>query len=400
MILDYDRTKSSRELAQKFMDSQYFDFRGYVLHEREIRRLITDNKARAAVVIPPRFHERLTSGQPASVQSIIDGAIPARAETVGGYVSSVIGSFSVQRVTHYLAFKHGTTPADAAALTNPVQVQVRFLYNEAMTSRWAVGPGCIMTVLAFIPPILASVGVVREKENGSIDNVYSSTLRRSEFVLGKLIPYALISTISFFLLFTVALLVFDVPFRGSPIAFSVTGMLYVTCTTMMGMIISFFVRSQIAAVILAVLITLIPTLQYSGMIVPLSSLSEAGQFQARMLPSSYFYEAIQASFLKGTGFAGLLNSIAALSIYSLVLYVLCCLKFRQEAQIMSRPKHESPTLLWCWRLGVVCRKELVQFVRKLDPRVVHAVRIHDDGVSECYRDQSRAEERRPSRDRS
>lgn len=330
VILDFDRTQFSRELSHKFKDSQYFDFKGYVDHEREIQRLITDNKARAAIVIPPRFDERLRAGQTVRIQTIIDGAIPTRAETVGGYVSSVIASFSSQQVIEHVARSHGITPSAASALANPISLQTRFLYNEAMTSRWIIGPGCIMTVLAFIPPILASVGVVREKENGSIDNVYSSTLTRPEFVLGKLIPYVLISSISFFVLFATSLLVFQVPFRGSPLAFSVTGILYVTCTTMMGMIISFFVRSQIAAVILAVLVTLIPTLQYSGMIVPLSSLSETGQIQARLLPASYFFEAIQASFLKGTGFAGLQGSIAALLIYSIVLYMLCCLKFSKR----------------------------------------------------------------------
>lgn len=330
VILDFDRSRSSRELSHQFRDSQYFDFIGYVDQERDIRRLITDNKARAAIVIPPRFHENLRCGRPARVQTIIDGAIPARAETVGGYISSVIASFSRRQVTQHVAFQRGITPSAAQAIVNPISLQTRFLYNEAMTSRWAIGPGCIMTVLAFIPPILASVGVVREKENGSIDNVYSSTLTRPEFVLGKLIPYVLISTISFFVLFATTLLVFQVPFRGSPITFSVTGILYVTCTTMMGMIISFFVRSQIAAVILAVLATLIPTLQYSGMIVPLSSLSPAGQFQARMFPASYFYEAIQASFLKGTAVTGLSGPIAALLIYSLVLYALCCWKFTKR----------------------------------------------------------------------
>lgn len=330
IILDFDRTQFSRELSHKFIGSQYFDFRGYVDHEREIQRLITDNKARAAIVIPPGFDERLRSGQPANVQTIIDGAIPSRAETVGGYVSSVIASFSSRRVAEHVASTRGITPSAASALANPISLHTRFLYNEAMTSRWAIGPGCIMTVLAFIPPILASVGVVREKECGSIDNVYSSTLTRPEFVLGKLIPYVLISSISFFILFATSLVVFQVPFRGSATAFSVTGILYVTCTTLMGMIISFFVRSQIAAVILAVLVTLIPTLQYSGMIVPLSSLSESGQIQARMLPASYFFVAIQASFLKGTGFAGLQGSIAALLVYSLVLYTLCCFKFSKR----------------------------------------------------------------------
>lgn len=330
VVLDYDRSQSSRELAHKFKDSRYFDFKGYVQHERDILRLITDNQARAAIVIPRKFHERLKSGRPVKVQTIIDGSIPSQAETVSGYVSSVIAYFSNIQLTAYISRRRGISQAAARGVTQPISLHTRFLYNEAMTSRWVIGPGAIMTVLAFVPPILASVGVVREKENGSIDNVYSSTLRREEFVLGKVIPYVLISSISFFMLWILALLLFDVPFRGSPLLFAITGILYVTCTTMLGIIISFFVNSQIAAVILTVLVTLIPTLQYSGMIVPLSSLSDAGRFQARLLPASYFFEAIQASFLKGIGLSGIWHVILALSIYSLALFAFCCLKFSKR----------------------------------------------------------------------
>ena len=330
VILDDDRTEMSRELAHKFRDSRYFDFKGYVRHERDIRRLITDNEARAALVIPNRFDERLRSGRPAQVQTIIDGSIPSQAETVSGYLSSVIAHFSAQQLARYVSRHWGISHAAAAGATRPISLHTRFLYNEAMTSRWAIGPGSVMTVLAFVPPILASVGVVREKENGSIDNVYCSTLRREEFVLGKLIPYTMLSSISFFMLWSLALVIFQVPFRGSPLLFALTGILYVTCTSMMGMIISFFVRSQIAAVILAVIVTLMPTLQYSGMIVPLSSLSEVGQFQARLLPASYFYEGVQASFLKGVGLSGMWHVIVALTIYSLVLYALCCFKFSKR----------------------------------------------------------------------
>lgn len=330
VILDYDRTEMSREFAHKFKDSRYFGFKGYVRHERDIRNLITDNKARAAIVIPSRFHERLRSGRPAKVQTIIDGSIPSQAETVSGYVSSVIAHFSSQRLAQYVSDERGLSNAAATGMIFPISLHTRFLYNEAMTSRWAIGPGAVMTVLAFVPPILASVGVVREKESGSIDNVYSSTLRRDEFVLGKLIPYVLLASINFFVLWSLALIVFHVPFRGSPWLFALIGILYVTCTTMMGMFISFFVNSQIASVLLTVIVTLIPTLQYSGMIVPLSSLSESGRLQARMLPASYFYEAVQASFLKGVGIEAIWHVLVALSLYVSVLYLFCCLKFSKR----------------------------------------------------------------------
>ena len=247
---------------------------------------------------------------------------------MAGYVSSVIRSFSSKKVAAHLAKARGSTDVDK--LLEPVQLNTRFLYNEAMTSRWAIGPASIMTVLAFVPPILASVGVVREKESGSIDNVYASTLRRSEFVLGKLIPYALLASINFFILWVFALVVFQVPFRGSPALFAVIGVLYVICTTMMGIAISIFTSSQIAAVLLSVLLTLIPTLQYSGMLVPLSSLSDSGYVQARMLPGSYFYEAVQASFLKGVGLSAVWHSVLALTVYALLLFAFCCWKFTKR----------------------------------------------------------------------
>lgn len=329
VILDYDRTMTSRELAYKFRDSGYFDFKGYVRHEQDIQRLLTDTKARAAIVIPSRFHELLEADRPAKVQTIIDGSIPSQAETVKAFVSSVIASFSSKNVAKHIALKHGVSNGTDDFL-EPIELNTRFLYNEAMTSRWAVGPSSIMIVLAFVPPILASVGVVREKECGSIDNVYSSTLSRSEFVLGKLIPYVLLASINFFVLWAVALTVFRVPFRGSPALFAVIGVLYVTCTTMMGIAISFFTNSQIAAVLLSVMMTLIPTLQYSGMLVPLSSLSNSGYVQARLLPGSYFYEAVQASFLKGVGVGAVWHVVLGLTIYALLLYTFCCLKFTKR----------------------------------------------------------------------
>lgn len=160
VVLDYSRSSMSRELAHKFKDSRYFDFRGYVEHEKEIQRLITDNKARAVIVIPSEFQERLKSGRPATVQTIIDGSIPSQAETVSGYVSSVIEHFSSRQLADYIAHERGMTSVAASGMILPISLHTRFLYNEAMTSRWAIGPGSIMTVLAFVPPILASVGVV------------------------------------------------------------------------------------------------------------------------------------------------------------------------------------------------------------------------------------------------
>ncbi len=330
VIVDYDHTRLSRELGHKFIHSRYFAFRGYVADERQVASLIVSNRVRAAIVIPPQFQQGLRDGQTVTVQTIIDGAIPMRAETIKGYSASVIEDFSRRQLAAHLVRRGAMSAEAAAGMLQPVALHPRFLYNEAMRSRWAIGPGALMLVLALVPPVLTSVGVVREKESGSIDNVYASTLRREEFLLGKLLPYAALATINLFVLWGIVVWVFQVPFRGNPLLFAIVGVLYVLCTTLIGMVISFWVRTQIAAVIITVLLTMIPTIQYSGMLVPLSSLSDSGRMHARLLPASYFYEAMLASFLKGVGLEVIWPDIVALSVYVVLLFLFGYFKFTKR----------------------------------------------------------------------
>ncbi|KXJ49417.1 MAG: ABC transporter permease, partial [Cycloclasticus sp. Phe_18] len=195
-ILDQDRSAMSRDYLHLFIDSRYFDYQGDVEHEKEIDNLIADSKIRFAIIVPPKFQETLLSGRPIAVQSLIDGTFPFRTSTSKGYVAAINNAFNTQLLTAYVTQRMGITPEQATALVSPIKIEIRYLYNQEIKSIWSIAPAMMMFILLMTPPFLTALGVVREKENGSIYNIYSSTVTRGEFLVGKLFPYVVISSIN------------------------------------------------------------------------------------------------------------------------------------------------------------------------------------------------------------
>ncbi len=318
-ILDEDRTPLSREYAHKFIASRYFDFRGYLQHEGELDGLVLGSRVRAVLVIPPDFQRDLHRGRTVAVQSIASGTVVQQAETVGGYIEATTAAFSREVAAVHLARERGLTRAAAETRLAPIRLQVRFLYNEPLDSRWNIVPGIMMIILMFTLPLLTAVSIVREKETGSIDNVYASTLTAGEFLTGKLLPYWLLAIFNGLLLWAIVTQIYLVPFRGSPWVFVLALMLFALCNTAMGLIVSLLVRTQIAAILTMMVLTLIPAVLFSGVFTPLESLGVAGRFQSRLLPATYFYEIAQVSFLRGLGFEAARGPLFMLAIYASVL---------------------------------------------------------------------------------
>ncbi|RLA55690.1 MAG: ABC transporter permease, partial [Gammaproteobacteria bacterium] len=188
-VLDQDRTAMSRDYLHLFMDSRYFDYKGHVLNERELEPLLADSRIRFAIIIPPGFQEGLKAGRPVAVQSLIDGTFPFRTSTSKGYVIAINAAFNGKLLAGFISQKMGIPSEQAAALVQPIQLQLRYLYNQELKSTWSIAPAMMMFILMMTPPFLTALGVVREKENGSIYNIYSSTVTRAEFLAGKLLPY-------------------------------------------------------------------------------------------------------------------------------------------------------------------------------------------------------------------
>jgi len=331
-VLDQDHTAMSRDYLHLFMDSRYFDYQGHVQSERELEPLLADSKIRFAIIVPPKFQENLLADRPVAVQSLIDGTFPFRTSTSKGYVIAINNAFNGKLLADFISRKMGVPPGQAVTQVEPVKVQLRYLYNQEIKSIWSIAPSMMMFILLMTPPFLTALGVVREKENGSIYNIYSSTVTRAEFLIGKLLPYLGISIINVIILWLMAVLVFAAPFKGDPLFFFLASVIYVSCTTGIGLLVSLFARTQVAAMMITVVVTIVPAVLYSGLLVPIASMDAASQFEAHLFPAMYYTDIALGSFLKGIGVGQLWGRVGALLLYSGVLWTASYLLFHKRVR--------------------------------------------------------------------
>ena len=329
-VLDYDNSSMSRDYLHRFINSRYFDYKGSVRTERDLDPMLAHSDIRFAIIVPPKFQENLLAGRPAGVQSIIDGTFPFRTSTSKGYVIAINAEFNGELLADYISRHLGVSQKQAAAMAQPVGLQLRYLYNQEMKSIWSIASAMMMLVLMVCPPFLTALGVVREKENGSIYNIYASTVTRGEFLIGKLAPYVGISVINILILWFIATSVFGAPFKGDPLFFFIVSVIYVTCTTGIGLLVSLIVRTQVAAMMLTTIVTVVPSMLYSGLLVPIASMDAESKFEAHLFPAMYYTEIALGSFLKGIGLNQLWGNVLVLTLYAGVLWTLSYFLFHKR----------------------------------------------------------------------
>jgi len=321
VVVDRDHSSLSRDYLYRFITSRYFDFKGSLAGEAEADAWLESGKARAVVVIPEKFGERLLAGQPVAVQTLIDGTFPLRTDITKGYVIAINSAFSGELIREYVVRTRGLSPARAEILAQPVELEVRYLYNEEVRSAWSTIPALVMFSLMLAPPLLTALGIVREKESGSIYNIYSATVTKLEYLAGKLTPYVVISCVNAGALWLLATLWFEVPFKGQAGLFLFASLIFVLTSTGIGLLVSIIVSTQIAALIVTMIVCTLPTILFSGLIVPVSSLSAGAQVQAHLLPGMYYTDIVRGTFLKGVGLDVLWPDIFALAFYAVVLWL-------------------------------------------------------------------------------
>jgi len=329
-VVDHDRSAMSRDYLHRFIDSRYFDYKGHASREAELDSLLADSKVRFAIVIPPNFQKNLLAGRPVAVQSLIDGVFPFRTTASKGYVIAINAAFNGELLANYISQRFGISPEQAMALAQPVSVQLRYLYNQEVKNVWSMVAALMMFVLMITPPFLTALGIVREKESGSIYNIYASTITRGEFLIGKLAPYVGISVINVLILWIMASWLFGAPFKGDPLFFFFASVIYVICTTGIGLLVSLIVSTQVAAMMLTVVITIVPSVLYSGLLVPIASMDPRAQFEAHLFPAMYYTDIALGSFLKGIGLEQLWGRVLALAIYAVALWILSYLLFHKR----------------------------------------------------------------------
>ena len=329
-IIDNDGTSMSRQYAEKFTQSRYFDFQGYLTSHRQVEPLLTSGQLRAVIEIPEHFQKQVQDGKAIEIQTLIDGSMPTRSQMIKGYVIAINGAESQRLASQYISQMQGVSSEQAARSIQPFKLQVRYLYNQSLRSINTIGPTLMMLVLMVIPPFYTTLGVARERESGSIYNVYASTLTRFEFLAGKLFPYVLISILSSVVLFLIVTLIFRAPFKGDLSFLFFATVVYVICTTSIGLMISTLVKTQIAAELITGVVTIFPTFNFSGLLKPVDSMSASDQVVAHMLPGMYYTEILQGTFLKGLGWQHLWSNVAVLALYSVLLLTFSALVFRKR----------------------------------------------------------------------
>ena len=322
-VLDLDRTTTSRAYVEEIAGSRYFVERPAIVDHADLDRRMRAGELGLALEIPPGFGRDLDRGRPVEIAAWIDGAMPMRAETIAGYVQGMHLYWLSERAR--VGLGKNAPPASHV-------LETRFRYNPRIESLVAMVPAVVPLLLLMIPAMLAAMSVVREKELGSIVNLYVTPLGRLEFLLGKQLPYVALAMVNFVLLTALAVFVFRVPFTGSAIAFATGALLYVIAATALGLLIATFMRSQIAALFGTAILTLLPAVQFSGMIDPVSSLSGAGAIIGRIYPTAHFITISRGTFSKGLDFVDLWPAFVPLALAGPVLVaVAALLSKKQEA---------------------------------------------------------------------
>ncbi|THD45897.1 MAG: ABC transporter ATP-binding protein/permease [Bradyrhizobium sp.] len=319
-VLDRDQSHESRAYLEELRGSTYFVEKAPLSTYDELDKRLKSADISAAIEIPPNFGVDIKRGRPVWVSALIDGAMPFRAETIRGYLQGM----------HQLYLRDPAVKTTQPAVSPPATIETRFKYNQDFDSIYAMVPSTMSLMLALFPAILMALAIVREKELGSITNLYVTPVTRLEFLIGKQLPYIAVAMANFTLMLLMALFVFQIPLKGSFPALLLGVLVYVTTMTGYGMLISAFTKTQIAALFGTAILTVLPATQFAGMMTPVSSLAGGAQIIGRGFPMTYFVPISVGTFTKGLGFADLGVDLLALIVFVPVLTSFSILLLRKQ----------------------------------------------------------------------
>ncbi len=318
-VIDHDGSQESRALVNEFRGSAY-------LYEKEIDsslpavKIFQKEHIKLLIDIPDGYGSSLLKGEKPEVGFMIDGAFPTISNNVRGYVSGIMTRYNAS-----LTDPHG---AKIASERNPFEI--RFMYNEIFKSVYVMVPGLIMLSLVMFPAMMTALGVVREKDIGTISNLYTSPAAVYQFLIGKQIPYIILSMISFLCMTACAVYVLNVPVRGSFWALTLGAFLMITASSSFGLLISCFVRTQVAAIFGSAILSILPAINFSGFLYPLSTLEGAAYHMGKLFPCSWFQIICLGSFTKGLSFDSFWRMYVIIFTMAMIYLSLACILLKKQ----------------------------------------------------------------------
>lgn len=322
-VYDQDRSQLSAQLLESFQSSRYFTVNRHLNSLKEMDGVLDAGAAAMILVIPPEFSSKVHSQKNAAVHVFVDGTFSARALIVSNYATAVIRRYAADATAAYFA---NLGIAGAA----PIEAETRVWYNPSMVSRNYIVPGLFAVLLMAIPPLLTALAIVREKETGTIQQIYASPVSPVVFIAGKVIPYSIVALGQMVLVLTAGTLWFGIPFKGSVTLLILTSFIYVASTVSIGLFVSTITRTQLAATLLSLIVTLMPSFLFSGFLFPLASMPYVLRSYTYFFPVRYFNEISRDIVLKGAGLQYIWINAALLFLYATVLFVLATVRTRKK----------------------------------------------------------------------
>lgn len=321
-VLDRDQSSLSQNYSMSLSSSRYFIEKESLQGYEDIDQRMRSGDIALAIEIPPNFARNVARGEEVKIAAWIDGSMPSRAETVKGYVQGIHTHWLMQKVLEQ-------TGQDSSSLVN---IETRYRYNPDIKSLPAMAPAVLPLLLLMIPAMLTALSVVREKELGSIVNLYVTPVTRSEFLIGKQLPYIILAMLNYFLMCLIIVVLFDVPVKGSFLTLSLASFIFVIFATSIGLLASTITKSQIASMFLVMIGTMVPVMQFAGLITPVSSLEGFGRWFGEIFPATHMINISRGIFNKGLGFDDLQSAlwVMLLSVPVIMFAAIALLKKQEQ----------------------------------------------------------------------
>jgi ABC-2 type transport system permease protein len=325
VLVDQDRSVASRDLVTRFVRSGYFEVAGTEERAEDVDRWLVTSRAQLGLVIAPGFGSALASGRTGAVQLIADGSDAASANVALGYAGALAQGFGAEVQAARLRSAGG-----GARRAGQIDLQPRVFYNPDLKSRWFYVPAVLAMVLMVMTMLLSAMGVVREKEVGTMEQLIVTPIRPWQLIVGKLAPFALIGVVQVFLITAVAVFGFRVPLRGSfPLLLGLT-LLFLLVTLGVGLLVSTVVQNQQQAMMAAAFLAMIPMVYLSGLIFPIENMPPAIQLVTYAVPLRYYADIIRGVFLRGSGISVLWPQALTLLCMGLAILGVASLRFRKR----------------------------------------------------------------------
>lgn len=323
-VYDGDLTSESRAYVQRFVNEEFFDVAHWALSAAEARELLRANRVRGVIIFQAGFAEALQRGERAAVQIIVDGTEPNIATQIASHAEAL----SVRHSVDLLKQRMERAGVAVDEMASPLEFRVRTLYNPENRELNALLPGMIGFVMT-LPAMYAGLSLVKEREQGSLESLLSTPIRRCQLIVGKAVPYLLIGLVDTLILTAVGVFLFDVPFRGRLSHLILLSALFLLSNIGVSLVIASMLRTQMAALIVNGLVMMVPLTQ-SGIVTPLYTMTPDGQMQALMWPVTHYVVIARGLFLKGAGLEILMDHALYLLASGLVLSGFAVWRFKKK----------------------------------------------------------------------